>query len=443
MRSHGAQPSPRALLWTLLLSLGVHGLFIVVLHGYASLPDTGLSLSLPEEVELSLVDLPQDGASEVATGAAAPVISSRDKAPAEIAAVEPEPSSGAATDQPPPPVDAGVPETKEATRPKRKPRRKAIAAVQEQLLEDAGIADNPHPPATSPVPPQLAVGDGAMVSLRVDIAALRSSPYGAQLTRLLQGLGDVQALLAGSGVDPMADLGRLWLASPDLSRNRTVLAGTLRGGSERAISAANALAAARGLARPTVHAERGVRTVPWLSTDETERVLALLDDRTFAIARQEDLPRVLRLLTRGPESQAAREPTMLQLENEQLVQLDVVGAQHFLRGAPGLEAPRMLHAQLHAAPDNELDVNARALFATPAAAHTMAAHLKVLQQRYGGHPLVQLTGLGAAILHTRIGADGSELKLRSALKMDEAQSLLAALIDSLPPPPASPARRQD
>ena len=61
---------------------------------------------------------------------------------------------------------------------------------------------------------------GAQLALRVDMKRVRASPLAPDVTRFLQGVPDWQLLLAGSGIDPVADLDRLLVATPNLQRSK-------------------------------------------------------------------------------------------------------------------------------------------------------------------------------------------------------------------------------
>ena len=54
---------------------------------------------------------------------------------------------------------------------------------------------------------------------------VRESPLGPDVTSFLRGVPDWQLLLEGSGIDPVSDLDRLLVATPNLQRSKLVLAG--------------------------------------------------------------------------------------------------------------------------------------------------------------------------------------------------------------------------
>lgn len=412
---------------TLVTSLLAHLLGLAYVMGLGRLPDAGLEWQTPVEVEWSLTDLPlndEPGHPRPATAAPPPAAPE----PAPAGAADGAANRVAANEKAPRVADAGVPEPAKPARRRPRARIKPMPRAMGDLV-DAGVAQDTSPSIPETPLPALSANDGAMASLRVDMATLRGSPYAGSVRDLIARLDDAQALLSGSGVDPIADLDRLWLASPDLSRDRSVMAGTLQGQAEDALAAARALAARNGQAPPTVRIEAGVQVVPWPTDDATPRVLALLDEHTFTIARRDDLPRVLELM--GGARRAGAPPRMLKLDPNQLAQFDLIGAPHFVRSTAGLAIPRLVHARVRMADAAQLTISADVLFANEQEANQMLEHLRLLQQRYGNHPLVQLAGLSKAIRGARLARADLGLSLELRLQPGEAQSLLAALADSI------------
>jgi hypothetical protein len=91
--------------------------------------------------------------------------------------------------------------------------------------KDAGpTPDSGHPSkdAGSALPP------GAQIAVRVDMQRIRASPIAEDVRGLLAAIPDWKALLDGSGIDPVDDIDRLLLATPNLQRSRVVIAGRYR-----------------------------------------------------------------------------------------------------------------------------------------------------------------------------------------------------------------------
>src|SRR5690606_18590026 len=127
----------------------------------------------------------------------------------------------------------------------------------------------------------------AQLALRIDMDRIRTSPVGEDVRGLLRVIPDWQALLGGSDVDPVRDLSRVLIATPNLSRASLVVAGRLSPGAPGPRAIAEQLAAAEGVPVEWTE-EHGVARTRWPSPDATERDVALIGDRHFVIARGQD-----------------------------------------------------------------------------------------------------------------------------------------------------------
>jgi hypothetical protein len=158
---------------------------------------------------------------------------------------------------------------------------------------------------------------GAQLALRVDMKRVRESPLAADVTSFLQGVPDWQLLLDGSGIDPVADLDRLLVATPNLQRSRLALAGRHRHDESFARASVQRLARSQGR---TARWQRryGVAIAPWHNRDETPRTIALLSARHFSITRRQDLERILAMTkAHGPDALLSMGPNeVISLEIE-------------------------------------------------------------------------------------------------------------------------------
>src|ERR1700759_464928 len=230
------------------LSLLAHGAGLIWIRALGTLPSLELEFVKPNEVAFGVTEAPQ---------------------PEPPAA---EPAQPLASDAKPQPAQ---PEASAAPLPKKPTPR-------------------PPPPAPSVAAESGAVGhfapEGAQLALRMDLERVHESPLADDVTGLLQDIPDVRALLDGSGVDPVHDLTRLFLASPDLRREHVVMAGRYRGDESVPRAAVESLARASG--HPAEWRKvKGIRVAPWLNRDDTPRVVALIGPRLFAITREQELPR--------------------------------------------------------------------------------------------------------------------------------------------------------
>jgi hypothetical protein len=396
-------------------SLLVHLLVFAGLRWAGTMPEMDFDLELPSEVEFGISDAP-----EVEEPLAAP--------PAPAPAPEP---AVAATD----PI----------ARDRRKPDTQtpdagaadAGSKPESAQTSDAGVAGDGDRPLLSAYAPE-----GAQIALRVHMGRVRSSELASDVRALLEAIADWRLILDGSGLDPLQDLERLYIASPDLRREHLVIAGTYVGGVEVAQRAVAAMAAARGReARWRV--QGGIRVAPWHNLDDTERTLALIAPQQFAITRTEDLRRVLqvaRALARrkakrdGPEVDPGE--ALLALDQDETLALAVEGARLFARGnLRGI--PERLEASVRSG-EGEFDVLATGHFESEATAEQAAAYWGRVRERYAANPLVALIGLREPLADAEITADATTITARTRVSVEQARLVLGFIRDALAPPAPVP-----
>jgi hypothetical protein len=390
-------------------SLALHVLTYVWLRWAWTLPDAGFELTLPTTIELGVVE-----GTRLDTPAATPDIN-------PTGANEPVPPAQPSPPRPetkPPHVDA----TAQKPPPPPKPPKHAgpAAAIRESVVKN-GLA------ALSP--------PGAQLALRVDLDGIRDSPLSADVSDLLGGIPDVHALLDGSDIDPVRDLSRLFLASPNLQRSRVVLAGKYRGDEALPRNAAENLARARG---KTLEWQTS-GTIPvtnWENQDSTERVLALFGPRLFAITRADDLPRVLGIAQalaqrRKPaHGEASAAEALLAMGEGQLVTFTVENAKLFARGATENIPDRLVIAA--SAPDRtKVRLTSQADFATEALAERANAFWESMRQRYLRSPLLAMLGVSGLLERTTLRRETTHLQLESTLQLEEVRLILRFVRDSL------------
>ncbi|MEM6957437.1 MAG: hypothetical protein AAF645_17220 [Myxococcota bacterium] len=195
---------------------------------------------------------------------------------------------------------------------------------------------------------------GAQIALRMDVTAIQGSPLAPHVRRLLTNIPDWDLLLNGSGIEPLRDLERLLIATPNLQRQNFVLAGR-HAHPERGRAfideTVTRMHEARG--RPVRWRQvEGVDVVDWPNVDRTPRVLAVVGPHHFVICRERDLPRVLAIAqTRaeraaeeaaneaeaGEETPAAPLGTMadalLSMDEGSALSFEVEGIHRFVRRA--------------------------------------------------------------------------------------------------------------
>jgi hypothetical protein len=397
-------------------SLLVHLLVFAALRWAGTMPEMDFDLELPSEVEFGVSDAP-----EVEEPLAVPPEPA--KAPEPVAAAADAPARDRRkpdTDGP----DAGVAD--------------AGSTPESAQTSDAGVPGQGDRPLLAAFAPE-----GAQIALRVHLGRVRGSELAPDVRGLLEAIADWRLILDGSGLDPLQDLERLYIASPDLRRAHLVMAGQYVGGVEVAQRAVAAMAAARGLeARWRTHG--GIRVAPWHNLDETERILALIAPQQFAITRTEDLQRVLQVARALARRKAKNErpevdpgEALLALDQDETLALAVEGARLFARGnLRGI--PERLEASVRAG-QGEFDVLATGHFESEKAAERAAAYWQRERDRFAANPLVALIGLREPLVDAEIDAEGTSITARTRVSVQQARLVLGFIRDTLAPPRPAPA----
>jgi hypothetical protein len=271
---------------------------------------------------------------------------------------------------------------------------------------------------------------------------VRASKLAPDVRLLLEAVADWRLILEGSGLDPLRDLERLYIASPDLQRAHLVIAGQYVGGEEVARRAVEAMATARG--RVLRWRKYGaVRVAPWYNLDQTARVLALIAPRQFAITRSEDLPRVLQVARALAQRRAADKAeadvdpaeALLALDKDETLALSVEGARLFARGnVRGV--PERLEASVRSLDDGAaLDVRVTGYFEDARSAEQAQVYWERVRERYAGHPLVALIGLRAPLADASVATSESEVEARTRVTLEQARVVLGFIRNAVAPPP--------
>jgi hypothetical protein len=392
------------------VSVALHVFVYLAAHDFMRMPKLDLELQLPSEAEFGVLEEPPEEPAP----------------PAPEPTPKPEPSA--------PEADAIVP--KPPVKPKSKPKPK------------------PESPPEPPLPAALAAAGGvakfapkgSQLALRLDLDRLRNHPLADEAGELLRAIPDVRALLDGSGVDPLRDLSRLFLASPDLRRKHVVMAGKYAGDESVPRNAVAQLAEHKGL--PAVwRSVRGMPTAPWHNADDTERVVALLGPSVFAITRPDDLARVL-AVARATRAQRAKEnvdasEALVHMDERELMNVAVESARSFVRGARAQLAPEQLVVSVReqAADPQQLEVDARAHYPDADQAEHALKYWEQLRAQYASHALVALMNLDRLLRDLKLSTRGSELTLELTVPPRQARLLLRFLRDSIRgPEPYTPPR---
>jgi hypothetical protein len=266
---------------------------------------------------------------------------------------------------------------------------------------------------------------GAQLALRLDLVRMRQSALAPDIRALLAAVPDWQALLDGSGIEPLDDLERLLIASPNLQRAQLVMSGRYVGDVARVREAVARMATARGVPARW-RRERGTEVAPWPDADETERVIALVGPQSFTITRSEDLPRVIAVARerRREAERIARETgapvpdeaaALLSMVEGEVVSLEVEGARAFVRGATDAIPLRARGAA------TELDggfvaIRAEGSFEDDARAEAARVFWDRMRASYARNPFVALVGLSSALERATLRAEGATIFFETQLE---------------------------
>lgn len=419
------EPAPRWLLsLAVALSLLLHAAAAFVSLVVLRPPELDIEFELPMDVELGTADAidvaeapspaPTEPAAAAKPGSAGP-------GAGDASVVD----GGVAHDAGG--VDAAASDAAVADAASSKPRQRDAGAAVASVSADAGAAAR--------VPP------GAQIALRVDMGRIRKSPVAADVRALLAAIPDWKALLDGSGIDPIEQVDRLLIATPNLQRDKIVLAGRYLGGEQVVRDAVQRLATSKGVAADW-RRQGNVLVAPWANADQTERVIALVGPQHFTISRAEDLPRVLAIAAARAEraKKGARKPpqqhpadALLSMDDGEGMSLEVEGAAQFVRrGRRGI--PERLRLSALERPGERLDVLGTFTYLDAATAEDARDYWVALRDRYASNALVSLLGLSAPLSGATVERSETELHIKLSLTADQVRLILGYVRELLAPP---------
>jgi hypothetical protein len=424
------------------ISCVAHVLFLLELRGAAEL-DLGPRFELPDQVEFGLADVPPGGGDK--TAPPPPAKKAEPKTPPKQHKAKPPPDPNAITL----PTDAGVPTTPEVAA-----KLAALAATahgREQGESAARSGEGTQAGALGEGSGEgLGEGSGyapvgATIALNVDLGRMRSSALLLEVSALLDIIPEWQLLLAGSGLDPVQDFERVFVATPNLERSSVVLA--VRHGLPRARleAALSRLAADSG--KPAQFREQnGYAVAPWPNRGPTERVIALTGKDQFAITRRADLTRVLDVAAALAEQRRAQgwqekelreQGALLAMQPTEIVALWVEGVPRYVRGDVA-GVPRSLRLSVHPVDQFNTELRVRGQYASTADAESALVAMEALRQALSDNAQISFLGLKSALERASIVRDGAALALDVRLTLHQTRYLLRYVTRALRPRAAVP-----
>lgn len=399
---------------TVLVSALLHVSLGVFLSTVLTMPSVDMEFQVPLDVEFGMTD--------------------------QVASVAALPGSAGANDAnsaPKAPPAETLPAGSEPEKPKKKPK----APEEAPDTTAAGKTSDPPLPGKET---KAQLPAGTQIAVRVDMARIRQSPIAEDVRSFLAAVPDWKALLDGSGIDPVADLDRFMIATPNLQRSKIVVAGRYVGTEQTVFDAVQRLADSRGETAPW-HADGGVRVAKWANPDETPRVIALVGPSHFTISREEDLPRVLAVAVARAEAQKARKrPTegqelpaeaLLSMEKDEGISIEVEGAEKFVRRA-SRGVPAKLRLSAVELPGPRLELRGLLTFGDTTKAEEGALFWDNLRNAYADNALVSMLGLAQPLKDASVTRSELEVRLTVSLSVQQAQLILGYLRELVRPPVA-------
>ena len=287
---------------------------------------------------------------------------------------------------------------------------------------------------------------GATIALNVDLQRIRKTALVLETEALLDIVPEWQAMLAGSGIEPMRDLRRVFVASPTLERSSVVVAADHALSREHIGSAVARLASEQGVPS-AFHEQAGYPVAAWRNRGPTERSIALTGEHQFTITRTSDLARVLQVadslaeIRRGQgvaNAELDRHGGLLAMEDGEAVALWIEGAERYLRfESPAV--PQSIRLSVFPVDQFRNELQVRAQYSSAERAGEARAVLEGLRGSLSEHPKVIFQGLKSAVDAAQIEQLGAALRLRVGLTLHQTRYLMGYVTRALKPR-SSPAR---
>lgn len=283
---------------------------------------------------------------------------------------------------------------------------------------------------------------GATIALNVDLARVRKTALVLETKSLLDIIPEWQGLLTDSGMEPLQDLERVFVASPTLERANVVVSASHKLPRTRLNAAVSQLASAAG--KSAAFRQRdGIEVAPWVESQSgaTERVIALTGDDQFTITRTGDLERVLNVaasLAHAREEQGfkaselAKHGGLLAMQDKEAVALWVEGVKKYARGETE-GVPQALRMSLYVVDQFNTELRLTGQYASKDAATSAIATMDALRKELSNHERVLFLGLKSAIDKAEIEQVGAQLQLHVQLTLHQTRYLMRFVTRTLRP----------
>jgi hypothetical protein len=268
---------------------------------------------------------------------------------------------------------------------------------------------------------------------------VRTSEFAEDVRGLLGAIPDWQMLLRGSEIDPVRDLDRLLIASPNFRRANVVIAGKHPLGRAEVEKIAEKMSGAHGRTA-TWQEVNGIPQAPWIADDNTERSLAMVGGKEFVIARNEDIPRVLSVAAvraaRGADAGVGATSLidgLLKIDEPVVVELEVEGAKRYvLGGQRGI--PESLKASIKQPVKAGVPVMIKATYESSLAAKDAAEYWSSVRDHYAALPMVAMLGLSSLLSSVTFEPKGKQLTIEAHMTLSQVHIILGYIRSYLESP---------
>jgi hypothetical protein len=450
------QIAKHALPLALILSLGLHAGVALTVRSMATVPQLDFQFAMPDQVEfgmteamdVALVDsappspVPEP---EVATpltgdregegpGPAAPDAGVPDQEHTEAIGLDagvPEPAAGLDGGVPEPLADGGAPPHSDAGVDGGVDGGVGDS-VDGGAAVDAGPARPRIPLANATIRGPARIPAGAQLALRLDMARLRQSAVASDIRALIAAVPDWQELLGGSGIDPLDDLERVLIATPNRYRSRIMVAGRHIHDEAFTRAVVDRMATARST-QVTWSTREGVPVAPWANEGATPRELAVLGPQHFTISRPEDLAVVLAMTQARAEreaeglEEASGPDVLLSMGPGEGLSLEVEGVHAFLAGGDPAVIPLRARLAIREVGPRMVGIDGLAVFPSAQLAADAVTYWSAQREAALSNMMVRmmLGNLAGVLQSFTFEPDGERVEIRGRASVDDLRRALA------------------
>jgi hypothetical protein len=278
-----------------------------------------------------------------------------------------------------------------------------------------------------------------VIALHANLDEIRNTSLILETRAMLELIPEWERLLSGSGLDPLDDFSRVFVATPNRKRSSLVVSARIAGAAAR--SATERLAQARGM-----HAEwetqGAMQIAPWYNQGPTRRAIALVASDQIVIARPADVGRALAVsaaLARRHARQRDIDQTpapgsLLAMYEGEAAALSVEGVRELVAaGADASYAPSGLRISLRHVDEYYANLRAYGYYESGERAHEALPRIEALRGELGKHPRVAYLGLRTAIDEATIDQRGDTIVVDARITLHQVRYLLTFIAMALKP----------